>query len=376
MKLNNRFNQAVQFLKSIINPRENIELLTCINIIQKKDLITFESCDQENFLRIKLPLFGCTTEGSYAINAAKYEKLTDKIATNISSKTVQFNKVTLPNQYDKSYPSIHTEFFKQPLITFNNINKADFLSYGKKVSKFVSKDQTRLSLTGTLIRGKYQYATDGRKVIRLASLMITNKEHDLILPMVIYKFLSSSFILEDVLSMSLYKHDETYSLLIKGTSFELITRLINDSYPDIESVLPKSYDYSFNVDRSALLSIINEALPFTKNENNEIRLSSTNNKRLEIKTIHEDNEMVFLDTMKIQSRYKKKWNGIHVNAKYLLQILTDCNGKNIEINTGGQQPIAIKTDDKKQFFILMPIKNDNGSEPEEKSNKENTKEKK
>jgi DNA polymerase-3 subunit beta len=375
--MQNRFEAAVKFLCSIAPKKSSLAILQNIKIIQTESAVCFEATDLDTFLRIKLPCWS-DVKGEFAIDSKVFAKLSEKVATGISDGKVQFGKVLVPTADIKEFPSLETGFFKNPICTFSDANKNELIEAGKRVCDYAVGDPSRGVLEGICLKSGYLYATNGNFLARHKISLTTKKNQEFVIPKTFFKHLAAEFIIDPTVDITIYQADaDIRYIAATGRGFELYSKLIVGDYPDIEKVLPKEMPFSFTINREQFLSVTKNATMYSgtsKNFMTDISIGK-NNKEFQIKTCKTDDGVEFSDTIPIETKNKKKWQGIAFNAKYLSMILDDCKGSTVNLNAGENpiQAIVIEPLDDRMYYLLMPLRKIEDVEPaKENTNQEST----
>ena len=228
------------------------------------------------------------------------------------------------------------------------------------VSFAVSKDDLKPALTGVFFKVDSDLitavATDGH---RLAQFLCQNKTTasftgEVIIPK---KFLNTvgSYISgkKDVL---LLINDSVFTAKIgKDTIY---TRIIDEKFPDYESVIPKDNDKELQVDRKELLAAVKRVSIFSNKTTQQVAMKTETSKLL-ITT--EDPEKASKAQEVLSVSYESDSIEIGFNASYLKDVLSHLTSDNItlKLNT----PISASlfypdnnTEDEKTSMLLMPIR--------------------
>ncbi|MDC0215319.1 DNA polymerase III subunit beta [Candidatus Marinimicrobia bacterium] len=228
------------------------------------------------------------------------------------------------------------------------------------VSFAVSKDDLKPALTGVFFKVDSDLitavATDGH---RLAQFLCKNKTTasftgEVIIPK---KFLNTvgSYISgkKDVL---LLINDSVFTAKIgKDTIY---TRIIDEKFPDYESVIPKDNDKELQVDRKELLAAVKRVSIFSNKTTQQVAMK-TETAKLLITT--EDPEKASKAQEVLSVSYESDSIEIGFNASYLKDVLSHLTSDNItlKLNT----PISASlfypnnnTEDEKTSMLLMPIR--------------------
>ncbi len=210
----------------------------------------------------------------------------------------------------------------------------------RNTSFAVSRDELKPALTGVLFRfGQAELtgvATDGHRLVRYVRNDYQADEFlgDVIVPKKFLSLLSSVLKVDE--SIQLWMGDNHMTALINGDTY--FTRIIDERFPDFDSVIPKDNDKELIVDQIAL------------------RLSSD-----QIKITTEDPEKSSKAEEQINGEYSGDELVIGYNASYLKDILSHArNDKiNIKLKTAISAALFHPIEDmenEKLTMLLMPIR--------------------
>lgn len=145
-------------------------------------------------------------------------------------------------------------------------------------------------------------------------------------------------------------------ILLKNNDVELISRLIDGSYPDYEQIIPKETETEVLINKDHFINSVKLVSNFS-GKTNDVRLAIRNNqKTLEVYSM---NQLLGENNYLIPAKVKGiDFEGIAFNWRYLLDGLRTIDGENVIFSSNGQnRPTVIRpTEDKSYFYILMPIR--------------------
>jgi DNA polymerase III sliding clamp (beta) subunit (PCNA family) len=360
MLFQNRYSQAVKFLCTLIPKKSSLKILEAIKVSQKKESVTFEATDLENFIRVRLPVWG-DIEGEYAVDAKQLSKAPKVIATKIASERISYGNLSIPALDIKEFPSLETRFFTKPVWEQPCFSKHEFLEAGKRACNYTATDSSRGVLEGVCFRNGFFYATNGNYLLKVSIGLKAKKGFEFIVPRIFFKLISNEFVLDDQIDLSVFMADKEQGYIIaRGMSFEIVSKLIPGEYPIIEKVLPKEMPYSFSIEREPFLEVVKKAVMYANKKSFLTELiPGKNGKGLMLKVEDKDGGFEYSDKIDAKPISKKKWNGVAFNAKSMSVILSDAPGRIVTLKAGESQISAITIepqDNDKLFFLLMPLR--------------------
>ncbi|MEX0944533.1 MAG: DNA polymerase III subunit beta [Balneolaceae bacterium] len=221
----------------------------------------------------------------------------------------------------------------------------------------VSTDDLRPAMMGVFFdigssESKF-VATDGHRLVKYVNRDFTSeKPIAFIVPDKALHLVSKSLDGDDCdLTIS-----EDHAQFHSGNTI-VITRLINEQYPNYESVIPRDNDKILLIDKAQMLSTVRRVSVFSSSTTRQIRLQVQKDK-LTIRA--EDLDMSSEAKETISCDYSADEMEIGFNAKYLADVLNNVDGDEakFEFSTPNRAGIVkpAKEDDSEQMLMLvMPV---------------------
>jgi DNA polymerase-3 subunit beta len=184
----------------------------------------------------------------------------------------------------------------------------------------VSTDELRPAMMGVLFQGSGSHvcvvATDGHRLVKLVRLLPTGVTlvKDIVIPAKALLIAAKS-IEEGICTLSA---SETHVRVAFGKAF-LVSRLIDESYPNYESVIPKDNDKVMTVDRDATMTSIRRVALYANATTHQVRFDvSSDSLRLSAQ------DLDFGGEAKETLHCTTEGGGIEIgfNATYLVDILS------------------------------------------------------
>ncbi|MBI3627396.1 MAG: DNA polymerase III subunit beta [Candidatus Sungbacteria bacterium] len=140
---------------------------------------------------------------------------------------------------------------------------------------------------------------------------------------------------------------------IESENVKIVTRLIQDRYPDYENLIPKDFSTSLFIPRDEMLSSVKLSSVFSSKLNDVVLSYRPNHLMLEIL-----NPDVGKHTKEINAKVSGKSGRIGFNYRYLSDALEGLRSSEISVSLIDEtRPALIRDDQDPQFFtILMPIR--------------------
>ena len=143
-------------------------------------------------------------------------------------------------------------------------------------------------------------------------------------------------------------------ILFKNNELEIISRLIDGSYPDYEQFVPKSFETEVIADREHLLNAAKLVGAFS-GKANDIKVYSKDNKK--ILELYSSNQYVGENKYLVPVKVKGEEVKLAFNWRYLMDGLKNLSGEEVffGINSNKRGVVFKDLNDQSYFYILMPV---------------------
>lgn len=143
-------------------------------------------------------------------------------------------------------------------------------------------------------------------------------------------------------------------ILFSVGGVELTSRLIEGKFPDYTKIIPKATRTKLQVSANDLALAAKRVSLFAKENNNSIKLSATNDGKLQIAT---DETSVGEERAEIAIQMEGENNKIAINSQYLLDVLGHLK-ENVSIEMDEKlTPVVVRPVKKEGYlYIIMPLK--------------------
>ena len=357
---------ALQKLSKATPTRSTLPILSSVLFEVKEEGVLLRSTDLEITIITNLPA-SIEVAGSSALPLQTLLNITSELPdkTRIEISSDPENKVKIKTDlgvYDimakpaDEFPNT-PEVDNRKSIGISSDSLNDLI---KKTLFAVSKDELKPALTGVLFRfGEKELtgvSTDGHRLVRYSKndYNATEFKGDVIIPR---KFLSLlSAVLNPETEIKLWV-GENHMTATHGED-TYFTRIIDERFPDFDSVIPKDNDKNLVVEREDLLSAVKRVSIFSNRSTQQIALRLTSEK-IEITT--EDPEKSSRAKEEILGSFSGDELTIGYNATYLKDVLSNVTGKELTIKLKTSISAALfipKEQDEKTSLtmLLMPIR--------------------
>lgn len=356
---------ALQKVSKATPTRSTLPILTSVLFECEENGTTLRTTDLEITIIIPLPA-SIEKPGSTAIPIQPLLDITNALPeTRITITTDKDNRIELVTDvgvYDLSgkppeeFPAIPDVDNRKAAEIMGPIFK-DIIHTN---SFAVSQDELKPALTGVLFRfGEKMLtvvSTDGHRLVKNVRNDYESKEFqgDVVIPKkflnLIYNLLPS----DDVVQM--WMGDNHLTMTIGADTF--FTRIIDERFPDYESVIPTDNDKDIVVNRDALLSAVKRVSIFSNRSTHQIAIQA-NEDRITIST--EDPERASKAQEELKIEYKADPLTVGYNASYLRDVLAHLDTEEvvIKLKTSISAGLFFPQDqakDSELTMLLMPIR--------------------
>ena len=223
----------------------------------------------------------------------------------------------------------------------------------------VSRDELKPSLTGVLFQiseeGITAVSTDGHRLVKHArsDYASEKKLQDIVVPKKFLNYLSSHINKNEV-RLS-FNNSQLTANVIKDT---ITTRLIDEVFPNYQSVIPTDNKNRLKVDKADLLGAIKRVSIFSNKSTHQVAL---NLKKNECMLTTEDPEKSSKAQEKLTADYVGEPLSIGYNAEYLKDIVSHVSGSEVIINLNTPVSAALfsspqQEENLESTMLLMPIR--------------------
>tara|TARA_B100000029_G_scaffold515454_1_gene622454 strand:- start:2665 stop:3777 length:1113 start_codon:yes stop_codon:yes gene_type:complete len=355
---------ALQKLSKATPTRSTLPILGCVLIESKEEITTLRSTDLELTIQAELPV-SLEKTGSSALPLKTLLDITNELPeTRVTLSVDDKNRVKITTdtgEYDlmakpaDEFPAVPDTTKSQSVIVSGEMLK----SIIGATSFAVSKDELKPALTGVLFRfggiGITAVSTDGHRLVRYVRKDFNAGEFsgDIIVPK---KFLS--FMLNQISNDNVELLIGENHLTAKMKNDLVITRIIDERFPDYESVIPKENDKKMKVDKDVFLGAIRRVSIFSNKSTHQVAL---NMETTSCRITTEDPEKSSKAQEQIIAEFEGDSLTIGYNADYLKDIVTHVSGEKLLVEFSTAISAALFSSDAideniDSLMLLMPIR--------------------
>ncbi len=356
--------KGLQKLSKATPIRSTLPILGCVLIEVNSKKTILRATDLEITIQIELAS-SHEKEGQAALPLKTLLDITNELPDIRLTISVDQNyKATIETEVGKydlmGKPA--EEFPKAPDQSFDESIDVDAFTLKEIIESTlfaVSQDELKPALTGVLFKfseDKFTaVSTDGHRLVKyqVKDFLSEELKKEIIIPKKFLSFLFSQ-ISEKKVKLSIGSNFIT-AILERDI---IITKIIDEKFPDYDSVIPKEHNKTLLIKKNDLLGAIRRVSIFSNKSTHQVALS-LNKKSCFVTT--EDPEKSSKAKEKILGEYIGENLTIGYNSEYLKGVVSHVLGDNIEIKLNTSVSAALfeenpKRDKVNSLMLLMPIR--------------------
>ena len=356
---------ALQQLGKVTPTRSTLPILSSVHLSAKGNSLALRATDLEisQIITIEATI---STEGELAVPHRTLLEITSELPeVDLEFEVSSGQKVQLTTPFG-SYSIMGKPVSEFPSLPEVNRKQAVEISGPllrrviDKTSFAVSRDDIKPSLMGVLFRfseDKFTaVATDSHRLVRFIWNEKLPGEYlgDNIVPVKFLNILSGY--LEDVEVVTFNIGDN--HIMVHSGNTELFTRIIEERFPDYESVFPQDNDKILSVKRDDLLAAVKRVSIFSNRTTHQLSLT-LNPGTITLAT--EDAETVSAANEKVEADYEGEELVLGYNAHYLRDVISHLDGETIKADFKSSVSAALfhpteQAPGEEITMLLMPIR--------------------
>ena len=359
--------KSLNFVQGVVEKKNTLPILSNVLLQLKDNKLSIVATDLDIVFYNEISDVKIIKEGSTTTSAAILYDILRKISSNselnfdlksenklsLKSDSADFNLLCLPTD---NFPSFADEFEGQEI----TLDKNRFLKLLNKTRISISNDDTRHYLNGVFLHLTEAHgrnfltgvATDSHR-LSSSSLEIENTTDfsSLILPRkTVFQLCSLLSETSDSLMMQSSENKIKFTL----GKIRLISKVIDGKFPDYKKVVPTTNDKILNVPSKEFINSIERVASVSLDRKEGVKLMiDKDNIQLSVNSANsgEGNETIKAD-------YNSESLNISFNSKYLIDIASEIENKNLKMNLkDSTSPVLIEdASDKNSYYVIMPMK--------------------
>ncbi len=359
--------KSLNFVQGVVEKKNTLPILSNVLLEIKNKQLFIVATDLDIVFQDQISEVNIIKEGSTTTSANVLYDILRKISSNsditfelksenklnLKTHNSNFNLLCLPTG---NFPTFSDEFNNDEIILKND----KLLSLLNKTKISISNDDTRHYLNGVYIHltegnGKNfltAVATDGHR-LSSSSIYLDRKENieSIILPRkTIYQLCLLLGEIKDSVKLQISNN----KIQFKIGKIKLISKVIDGKFPDYRKVVPVNNKKSLDILKKDFIDAIERVTSVSLDRKEGVKLEIANdNVKFSVNSTNsgEGNEV-------IKGNFNAGELVISFNSKYLLDIASEIEDKNIKINFKDQgSPVLIEdASDNNSYFVVMPMK--------------------
>ena len=359
--------KSLNFVQGVVEKKNTLPILSNVLLELKNNALSIVATDLDLIFYEKIEEIKIINEGSTTTSAAVLYDILRKISSNsnlkfelknenklsLKSENSDFNLLCLPTD---NFPSFSDNFDGQEI----ELDNSKFLKLLNKTRISISNDDTRHYLNGIFLHlteanGRNfltGVATDSHR-LSSSSLEITNLENfsSIILPRkTVFQLCTLLSEIPEKLKMQINENKIKFSF----GKVKLISKVIDGKFPDYKKVVPLDNKKVLEVSSKEFVDSIERVTSVSLDRKEGVKLNiSKNDVQLSVNSANsgEGNE-------KINAKFNSENINISFNSKYLLDIASEIEDKNIRMNFKDSiSPVLIEdVSDRNSYYVIMPMK--------------------
>ena len=361
----NILQNSLQLLAKATPTRSTLPIIGCALFTIKSEKLNIRTTDLEISISIDCDVEN-VTEGSIAIPLNKLLEITNAMSDEkIDFSVSDIGKVSInckQGQYTIMGQS-NDDFPKEQVIdngTTFSISGKELMNIINNTTYATSRDDLKPVLQGVLFqideKGFVSVATDGHRLVKLEKKDVQTQDYNgsVVVPS---KFL--------ILLNNQLEEEKTATMIIGENHIQIIlktgtitSRIIKDSYPDYDGVIPNDNTKTLIVDKKLFTEAIKRVSIFSNKTSRQVSLNITENN---IIITTEDPENITSGKETVDCNYDGEPMIIGYNALYLKEVLQHQNTDEIKIMLHSPLKAGLflpmeQNENENKTTLLMPIK--------------------
>ena len=370
MKFNTTKNNLIKALlenSKVVPTRTTLPILSCVLIEAKNNKLTTKTTNLEQTMIVEVE-GKIINEGSAAIPIGKFIEIVSALKeTTVEVETKEQEKeINSDNGIYKitgkdvaEYPDLPQT---KPLQTLSFSNE-EFLSIIKSTTYAVSKDDIKPALCGVYLKVENQeataVATDGHRLVKYNTKLKAKQETttSIIVPAKFFNITKTKLEGEGEVKINISENH----LDVEQNNNKLITRIIKESFPDFNSVIPEELNIKAKINTEKTIKGIKRVAIFSNKTTKQVFMEFDKNE-LTIST--EDKETRSSAKEHLECEYNNEKITIAYNAQYLKEVIQHIDSQEVEVFLSGPLTAAVFKPKNQQetttlTALLMPLRTKN-----------------
>lgn len=356
--------QPLQKVCGVVERKQALPILSHVLLSVQNSVITLIGTDMEVELSAEAPVENQVMEGRTTVPGRKlldicrtfdaHAEITFRLERDQLTMRSGRGRYTLSTLPAEEFPNTEDEVAQVEC----ELEEAVLKRLLEQTQFAMAQQHVRVYLNGILWEFSGQeltvVATDGHR-LALSSQMITQNKHEkkqIIVPRKtiteLMRLLSGG---DELLTVTMSENH----IRLQGEDFQLISKLIDASFPDYRRLLPQRGDKTCIINREQLRQVLSRVAILCHEQQHSASLAFSNN----LLKINSYNPGQDLAEEELEVTYSGETLSFGVNIHYVLDCLAVIDQDNIKITlTNSEEPLLIEGDEQIHggVYVIMPIK--------------------
>jgi len=274
----NELLKALKLVGKAIPTRSALPVLRTFNLTAQSGMLRLAATDLEKYIRQTVSA-DVSEIGSLCIGLPFAEFIQQTIGDVVTMRTDRNSLVVKCERNQARFPIIDAAEFPawpEQFTPLCRINAGVVNQVARRVIYATASDQTRPILTGVHVQQREKRlrmaAADGFRLATASVVISNDAEFEATIP-ASSAIMLSAFQSDDVVfSTPITSITETMQILFSNDSLEVLSQLIMGKFPDVDQVIPTTYDTQGRVKREELLHAARLMRVFAREARNALKL--------------------------------------------------------------------------------------------------------
>jgi DNA polymerase III subunit beta len=356
--------ESLQVANYFISTGSTLPLLSNILFEAEGDSLTLSATDMDLSARIKCKVSKISESGKTTVNKKILSLVKEFPESEITLETDKNDNITLkcarstykiPTMPAEDFPALMLEGKKLETIKISQKMLKEII---KNTAYAALKDSAKRNLNGVFIKvdGKTleAVATDAHRLAYYTDELkeSVKSKFEYIIPLKTINEIAKIIEKDDDKDITINFYDKLIEF--KMENIEIVSRIIDENYPNYRQVIPKEANMIASVSKDALAAALRRATALTSEKTRIISIKFEKGK-LSLNAHTQDEGEAYEE---IEAEYDSDPLEVAYNAQYLMDVLKAVEEEKIEIKLASSMtPGIVKpASSEKIIYIIMPIR--------------------
>lgn len=343
------FENVISSMQPFLEKKDASSITSHIYLEVNDSKLILKATDYEIGLECQIDSISEAIYGKATVNGSNLLGIIKRLKdADIIIETTDNNLIIKQNKSTFKLPMYDADEYPNLILNENlkdlSISTINFINSIRKITPSIDNNNPKFELNGALIdikNSKINFvSTDTRRLAISFLENISNAEGQIIIPKKAIIEIQKLFLDDAKISF-----DEN-NLVVTSNNMKFFTKLINGKFPDYERIIPQSLKHNLSIPKNILVESIKLVTSLFSN----IKVTFKPNSII-FESLDEDTESK--TQIDIELNIDQEFY-LAVNAKYLLDYLSQTNNENVKIGFN-ESNLPFYLEDEKFYTIVMPI---------------------